>query len=166
LASTFGSSTEASDDKDTASALGDSEELCVQHSPLDVHRPEFGQGVENSTEICALWLSAAECSCHVFPNNPSWTASVILQLLDDSNGFVEQAGACLALDHAGALAGNRQVLARRTERQNVTSRKIRTTNVRYVVPLRNVRPMATQHRLALVVPLDLKHGGHPGALQP
>jgi len=52
--SVFGCRIVDSDEKEAAAAGGDSEELCIEDSPFNVHRPAVCQGVENNSEIVSV----------------------------------------------------------------------------------------------------------------
>jgi hypothetical protein len=79
-----------SDNEDSTATLGHSEPACIQHSPSDVHRPDFCQRVEDRCEVVAL--IAAEGTDDVLPDDESGLnrSSCITHLLDDSDGLEEQ----------------------------------------------------------------------------
>jgi hypothetical protein len=97
------------DNEHTTASLGDSEELCVDKPPRNVQRPDFSKRVQDCEEVVAF--IAAEGTCDVFPDGESGKSSscCISHLLDDSDGFMEQAGSFSG--ESCPFAGDGEVLA-------------------------------------------------------
>jgi hypothetical protein len=109
LSCACGSRIENSDEEDPASPLGYSEELRVQHSPFDCHRPDFGQRVKASPHRIAA--VGVEKSDDVFGHSDSWIGSIgcLSHLADDSDRLKEEAGAFAV--ESGSFPRDAQVLA-------------------------------------------------------
>jgi hypothetical protein len=145
------------DNEHSAASLGDSEVSSIKSSPANVTRPEFVKATEDCCEISAT--VGGKKPRHVFEHSKSRS-----QFVNDSYGLMEQPAP--SPGQALALPGNRQVLARAAEGDDIHGREVVPAALPHVGEVERVGQVPPQHPLGVRVNLHGPNRADSGRGEP
>ena len=100
---------------------------------------------EDSLEVISF--IGGECAGHVFPDAVSWISAIccIPHFLNDPDRLKEQAGSRTVMD-SGTLAGDRQILTRTAEGDDIHRRQIAAVQPGYITVMLHTRHPPVRHK--------------------
>jgi hypothetical protein len=142
-------------DEDSPPPLGHSKESAIQHSPGAVVKPEVGQRCENDSEISSVL--AGQKPGNILQKQPSPSAQ---RPVSDPGGVEEEAAPLTCQPYPAP--SYRKVLAREAPHHEVHPGRV-SVGGDIIMP-GHAGPVPIQHRLTLLVELDLRDNLMPSTL--